>query len=180
MRWRRQVTVPASARAALALEPGERVLAVAAAPADAGGGTRDNVSGAVPHVIATDRALHVPAAGGGLARIRYESIAKVSWDGDLATLTVVLPEPEGRLDLPLAEPGYLPETVRERVQSTIVYSQHVPLDGRRGVLVSARRAPGAEQTRWVVVFDAGLDRNDPRLRERAERVVAELRAQTGI
>jgi len=207
MRWRRQVEIPASARAALALEPGERVLAVATASADAGGtgdigggavdpgggavhpgggavdpggGTRDSGGGAVPHVIATDRALHVPAAGGGLARIGYESIAKVSWDGDPATLTVVLPEPDGRLDLRLAEPGYLPETVRERVQSTIVYSQHVPLDGRRGVLVSARRAPGTGQTRWVVVFDAGLDRTDPGLRERAERVVAELRAQTGI
>lgn len=175
MRWRRQVTVPTSARAAL--EPGERVLAVAAA-AGVGDAGASRIAGS--HVVATDRALHVPRSGGGLTRIPYESIAKASWDGDLATLTVLLPEPDGRLDLPLAEPGYVPETVRERVQSTIVYSQHVPLDGRRGVVVSARRAPGAVEVRWIVAFDAGLDRNDPLVRERAERAVVELRAQTGI
>jgi hypothetical protein len=174
MRRRRQVAIPASARDALALEPGERVLAVALA-ADASG-----AGGTGPPVIATDRALHVPDEGGGLTRIPYESISKVSWDGDLATLTVVLPEPGGRFELPLAEPGYIPETVRERVQSTIVYSQHVPLDGRRGAVVSARRAPGAAQARWVVAFDPGLDRDDPLVRARAERAVADLRAQTGI
>jgi hypothetical protein len=156
----------------IALDPGERVLAVAS--------TSAGIGSALPYVVATDRALHVPGPGGGLARVRYESIAKVSWDRDLATLVVVRPDPASRLDLPLAEPGYVPETVWERVQSTIVYSQHVPLDGRRGVVVSARRAPGAGETRWVVAFDAGLDRNDPLLRERAERAVAELRAQTGI
>ena len=177
MRRRRQVAIPASARDALALEPGERVLAVALAADTSGAG---GTGGAGPHVIATDRALHVPDEGGGLTRIPYESISKVSWDGDLATLTVVLPEPGGRLELPLAEPGYSPETVRERVQSTIVYSQHVPLDGRRGAVVSARRAPGAAQARWVVAFDPGLDRNDPLVRARAERAVADLRAQTGI
>jgi hypothetical protein len=31
-----------------------------------------------------------------------------------------------------------------------------------------------------VAFDAGLDRNDPLVRARAERAVADLRAQTGI
>ncbi|MGH8836192.1 MAG: hypothetical protein ACRDWG_14525 [Actinomycetes bacterium] len=176
MRWRRQVTIPASVRDALALEPGERVLAVAMGT---GAGGPAGSGDAVPHIIATDRALHIPEAG-GLARIPYESIAKVSWDGELAALTVVRPEPGGRLDLPLAEPGYVPETVRERVQSTIIYSQHVSLDGRRGVVVSARRAPGTLEARWVVAFDTGLDRNDPLIRERAERAVAELRAQTGI
>ena len=179
MRWRRQAAVPAPVRDALVLEPGERVLAVADTSASAGAG---DVGPAAPYVVATDRALHVPGSESDrrLARIPYESIAKVSWDGELATLTVVLLDPDGRLDLPLAEPGYVPETVRERVQSTIVYSQHVPLDGRRGVLVSARRSPGAGETRWVVAFDAGLDRTDPLVRERAERAVAELRAQTGI
>lgn len=179
MRWRRQAAVPAEVRDALVLEPGERVLAVAGVSAMASTG---DAGPAAPYVVATDRALHIPEAapGGRLTRIPYESIAKVSWDGDLATLTVLLPDPGGRLDLPLAQPGYVPETVRERVQSTIVYSQHVPLDGRRGVLVSARRPPGAGETRWVVVFDAGLDRTDPLVRARAERAVAELRAQTGI
>ena len=176
MRRRRQVAIPASARDALALEPGERVLAVAGADT---GGAEDS-DGTVPQVIATDRALHLLAADGGPTRIPYESIAKVSWDGDLATLTVVLPEPGGRLDLPLADPDYLPETVRERVQSTILYSQHVTLAGRRGAVVSARRAPGAAEARWIVAFDAGVDRTDPLVRERAERAVAELRAQTGI
>jgi len=171
MRWRRQVDLPEPARAALALAPGERVLAAASVEASA--------AGRLPHVIATDRALHVPADG-GFERISYESILKLGWDQDQATLTVVRPEPAGRLDLPLAEPGFVPETVRERVQNTIVYSQHVPLRGPQGVLVSARRAPGAGETRWTVVFDAGLDRNDAELRERAERALAELRAQTGI
>lgn len=172
MRWRRGVIVPPAARDALELEPGERVLAVATTLPPRG----------VPYAVATNRALHVPASGmaGRLRRIGYESIIKVSWEEELGTLTVVLPEPDGRLELPLADPGFVPETVRERVQSTIVYSQHVPLAGRQGVVVSARRPPGAAEARWIVAFDAGLDRTDPRLRERAEQAVAELRAQTGI
>src|SRR5262245_57952654 len=109
MRSRPQAPVPAPVRHALVLEPGERVLAVAQVPGPAGAG---RVRPAGPYVVATDRALHVPEyeSDRRLARIPYESIAKVSWDGELATLTVVLLDPDGRLDLPLAEPGYVPET----------------------------------------------------------------------
>ncbi|MCI0689464.1 MAG: hypothetical protein L0Y54_19840 [Sporichthyaceae bacterium] len=171
MRWRHQVGLPASVRDVLVLDRGERVLAAAAVSAAPGT--------ALQHAVATDLALHVPGSG-GLERIRYESILKVSWDQDSSTLVLVRPEPAGQLDLPLAEPGFLPETVRERVQSTIVFSQHVPLDGVRGIMLSARRAPGASQARWTMAFDAGLDATDPSLRARAAQALDEVRAQTGI
>ena len=172
MRWRHQVDLPASVRDALVLDGGERVLAAAAL-------SGPGPPGAVRYAVGTDLALHVPVSE-GFERIRYESILRVSWDQDSSTLIVVRPEPAGQLDLPLAGPGYLPETVRERVQSTIVYSQHVPLNGARGVLLSARRAPGAAQARWTMAFDPGLDATDPTLRTRAAQALDEVRAQTGI
>ena len=172
MRWRHRINLPASVRDTLVLDRGERVLAAAALPGP-------GPAGVVRYAVATGLALHVPVSE-GFERIRYESILKVRWEQDSFTLVLVRPEPAGQLNVPLADPGYLPETVRERVQSTIVYSQHVALNGARGVLLSARRAPGAAQARWTMAFDAGLDATDPSLRARAAQALDEVRAQTGI
>ena len=43
------------------------------------------------------------------------------------------------------EPGRLLELVRERVTASVVLQRHVPVDGRRGVRVIARRAPAADR-----------------------------------
>lgn len=167
MRWWRRVGLPGTVRAGLTLDPGERVLSAASMDGSA-------------FAVATDRALYLPIDNGS-RRLPYEQIIKVLWDDETATLTVLVPDAEGgRLEVALVEPGFLPETVRERVQSTIVYSRQVPLQGSMGVLIAARRTPGATEPRWTMVFDAGIDGRDPAIRERATRALSELRAQTGI
>ena len=47
--------------------------------------------------------------------------------------------------------------------------RHVPLDGRRGVRVIARRAPAGDRpSRWVYEYDAGIDPDDPAVAAAAE------------
>lgn len=142
----------------LALEKGERILAV-------GGQT-----------IATDAALHF-ADGEGRIRLPWERVEQAVWkDG----LLIVREVGGARHNVPLAEPGSVPETVRERVTATVVVSSHVKLPGG-GVRIAARRpAKGDGQLRWTFVFDAGLDPTDPGLLAQAEQALEDLRRQTGL
>lgn len=168
------------ARSALRLGRGERVLAVGQSPDGS-------------YLLATTHALHrVPApppAGspaadtgeGGGWRLPYEDILRAVWDDETASLRVWEPSlPAGQVEVPLVKPGRLPETVRERVTSTLIVSQHVPLRGRRGVWLTARRRPGDTEVRWTLVFDAGLDASDSSLRTRAAAALEDLRQRTGI
>jgi hypothetical protein len=145
------------------------------------------------YLFATTHALHhVPptsttgspaaATGEGLAwRLPYEDILRAVWDEETASLRVWEPSlPAGSVEIPLAKPDRLPETVRERVTSTLIVSQHVPLRGRRGVWLTARRRPGDTETRWTMVFDAGLDVSDSNLRTRAAAALEDLRQSTGV
>lgn len=80
----------------------------------------------------------------------------------------------------LSEPGSVPETVRERVTSTVVVSTHVKLPGG-GVRIAARRpAKGPGEPRWTLVFDPGLDPTDAGLLAQAEQAMEEIRRQTGL
>ncbi|WP_245647050.1 hypothetical protein [Microtetraspora niveoalba] len=158
--------LPSEVRTALALEPGERLLSHArTADADAGeaGG----------YAVATTLALHLP----GGRRLPWHLVDKATWDED--GLTVVMTDGETH-KAALPEPGLLPETIRERVTSTIVASRHVALDARGGVRLVARRVPGTEQPRWEFVFDPGLDPGDPGLRALAEQALEEVRRSLGV
>ncbi|MFI7700125.1 hypothetical protein [Nonomuraea sp. NPDC049480] len=151
--------LPADVRKALALEPGERVLTFARS--DDG------------HVVATNLALFLSDG----TRVPYEEIDKASWDeAGLRVLTM----DRGRHLERISEPRMLPETVRERVNSTIVVNKHVDLPGRGGVRLVARRRPGGEVLGWTLVFDEGLDPEDPGLRAQAEQALEGVRRSMGV
>ncbi|MGZ4456716.1 MAG: hypothetical protein ACXVWV_12115, partial [Nocardioides sp.] len=106
------------------------------------------------------------------------------WDRDTSVLRVsevgswgaVRPEHALALD----EPGLLLELVRERVTASVVLQRHVPLDGRRGLRVIARRAPrGDRPVRWVYEYDEGIDPDDPAVRRAAEEALAAARDEVG-
>lgn len=161
----RRSAVPDDVRAVLSA--GERVLAWA----------RD-VSGRA--VVASEQALYLPvASGGGSERLAYRTIARAVWSDPLLEVVTAAPE-QRRYVVDLATPGEVPPTVRERVMSTILLSQRVPIDGSRGALITARRVPGDEGVAWSVVFDAGLDPADPALRASADAAIKTLRASTGL
>lgn len=150
-RWR---NLPAD----LGLEKGERVLAVSG------------------DTVATNAALHFMNSG-SLTRLPWERVEQAAWrDGIL----IVREVGGARHTVPLAEPGSVPETVRERVTATVVVSTHVRLPGG-GVRIAARRpARGGGEPRWTLVFDPGLDPTDPGLLAQAEQAMEEIRRQTGL
>ncbi|MBB6344446.1 hypothetical protein ACWGH8_35480 [Nonomuraea muscovyensis] len=151
--------LPADVRKSLPTERGERVLTFAGA--DEG------------YVVATNLALFLSDG----TRVPYETIDKASWDEE--GLRLLTTDGERRRER-VPEPRLLPETVRERVNATIVVNKHVALPGRGGVRLVARRRPGGEMLGWTLVFDDGLDPDDPGLRALAEQALEGVRRSMGV
>jgi hypothetical protein len=147
--------------------PGERVLAWA--HADDGrvvAGTRD--------------AFYVDGT-----RVPWEQVEAADWDLETSVLRVSevgswgQPRPEHALTI--TEPGRLLELVRERVTSTVVLQRHVPVLGRRGLRVIARRAPSGDRAvTWIFEYDAGIDPDDPEVRAVAQAALAQAREEVGL
>jgi hypothetical protein len=154
--------LPAAARAALDLEPGERVLSHAAT-ADGG------------YVVATDRALHLPAG----VRVGWHRVEHARWE---ETELVVTGTDGSSHRVAVPQPGPVPETIKERVTWSIVASRHVRLGDRGGVRLVARRVPGSggPDLTWDLVFDRGLDPADPGLRALAEQALEDVRRSLGV
>ncbi|RJK97226.1 hypothetical protein D5H78_07185 [Vallicoccus soli] len=114
------------------------------------------------------------AAGPGWDRLPWHEVLAATWDDERGALAVE--SVRGAREVVLGEPGLLPETVRERVQSSIVLTRHVPVLGRRGVRVVARRVPGRDGLLWQEVADPGVDPADPRVRAAVDLEQRRLRA----
>lgn len=158
-------SLPAAVRDALALDRGERVLAVA--PTKGGS-----------HVTATTTALHVPAPSGGFTRIPWERVDQATWKDGWLHVQEAAAGAEHHVRL--TDPGSVPETVRERVTSTIAVSHQAQLPGGGNVRIAGRRPAAGGDVRWTFVFEPGLDPGDPGLRAQAEQVLEGLRRQTGL
>jgi hypothetical protein len=135
--------------------------------------------------VATTHALYAPEpdGSGGVAydRLPWHDVLGATWDAEAEALRLEVadgPRRERRV-LVLDEPGLLPETVRERVQASIVLTRHVPLVGRRGVRVVARRAAGSDELVWHVVPDAGVDPDHPDVRDAVALAVRAAREEVG-
>lgn len=149
---------------ALEVGPGERLLAWAESADGTVGGTRD--------------ALYLP----GGTRLPWEEVEAAGWDSEESVLKVSEVGSWGELRrehrLPIDEPGRLVELVRERVSASVVLQRHVPVDGRRGLRVIARRAPrGDRPVAWLFEYDEGLDPDDPLVRTLAEDALAAARTE---
>ena len=131
-------------------------------------------------VLATDVALHLPAAY-GVTRLPWDLVVRAGWTTPVLELTVQLVAggPAKPLAVELPDPGSLPMVVREQVTGSIVVEDHVTLRADAGARLVARRTEAGE-IRWSVVFDKGLDPRDPALRAGADAALAQLRAQLGI
>jgi hypothetical protein len=155
----------------VAVAPGERVLAAAtAADGTELAGTRD------AFYVVTD---------GATRRVPWEEVEAADWDSDtdLFRLSEVGSWGERRPvhTATLTEPGRLLELVRERVTASVVLQRHVPVAGRRGLRVIARRAPsGAGRIQWVYEYDEGVDPDDPLVREAAREALEVMRRDVGL
>ena len=158
MRLRRSAPVEVAA--------GEKVLAWAPAVDGAVAGTR--------------AALYLP----GGRRIPWEQVEAADWDLDSETLRVSevgsWGEPRPTHSVVLTDPGRLLELVRERVTASVVLQRHVPIRGRRGLRVIARRAPAGErEVSWLFEYDEGIDPEDPFVEHAAQEALAAARDELG-
>ncbi len=154
------------ARPPVATAPGESVLAWAEA--------RDGTV-----VAGTRDAIYV-----GHVRLPWEKVEAADWDSDEDRLRISEVGTWGveRVEhtLTFDEPGRLLELVRERVTASVVLQRHVPVAGRRGLRVIARRAPRGDQPlAWFYEYDEGVDPSDPAVRAAAERALATAREELG-
>jgi hypothetical protein len=139
----------------------------------------DSSSGAV--VAGTRDALYIATPEAGVqTRLPWEQVEAADWDRDSSRLRVseVGTWGEERVEhsLVIEEPGQLLELVRERVTASVVLQRHVPLTGRRGLRVIARRAPrGDRPLTWFYEYDEGIDPADPSVRAAAEAALSAAR-----
>jgi hypothetical protein len=151
--------------------PGERALAWAPVEGDA-------------WVVGTRDALYLPAT-----RLPWEQVEAATWDREQSLLRVSevgsWGEPRTEHALTLSESGRdadrLLQLVRERVTASVVVSRHVPINGRRGVRVVARRAPsGRSPVHWVYEYDVGVEPDDPFVQTAAAAALDEARNDLGL
>jgi hypothetical protein len=122
-------------------------------------------------LAATRFGLHLP----GPVTVPWHEVIKATWkDGELRVQAA-----DGVRRFELAEPGRLPEVVRERVTASIVISEKHQLPGGGGVRIVARRRAGGGPLLWAAHFDAGLDPDDPGLRAQADELIDAARERLG-
>lgn len=142
------------------LTAGERVLAAA-----------QQVDGT--WLAGTETAL----VGAGL-RLEWALVAHAQWiDDDHELVIDPVPGSFSARRFRLASPGRLPETVHERVMTSIVVSRQVAAPGVGGIRVVGRRRTSSESLTWQVIPDRGTDADHPDVRRLADETVSRLRAE---
>lgn len=149
-----------------ALEKKERVLAWSAA----------RTPEASLDVAATSLGLRLSSPA---TLIPWHTVASAQWDEP--NLTVVA-SPEGRaikVILEIDSPKNFVPVVRDRVTDTVIASEYRLIASDLGATFVARRQPDSSIT-WSVVFDSGLDPQNPQTRAQADAILAELRGSLGV
>jgi hypothetical protein len=118
-------------------------------------------------------------------RLAWEDVEAADWDRDSGELRFaeVGHWGEQRVEhrYAITEPRRLLELVRERVTASVLLVRHVPIDGRRGVRVIARRPPsGHRAVRWLFEYDEGIDPDDPAVRLAADTALRAARDEVGL
>ena len=135
-------------------------------------------------VVGTRDALYLPTG-----RLPWEQIEAADWDNDLSRLRVseVGRWGEPRVEHPLAldesgaDADRFLQLLRERVTASVLLVRHVPISGRHGVRVVARKAPsGQSPVQWVFQYDEGIDPEDPFVRTAAADALDAARSDVGI
>jgi hypothetical protein len=81
--------------------------------------------------------------------------------------------------LEIPNPKRLPEVVRERVTDSVITSERRTLPSGASATFVARRLP-ADEVAWSVVFDSGVNSQDPELQAEASRLLEDLRSTLGV
>lgn len=177
--WRRSgkpAPLPPQVREGLGLRRGEHVLAHGEL---AQGGWAIATTAALVLVDPIDGP--VPGPGTPSAQWWWHDVAEAAWDPEGRAVSLRWADGSADCVLRLAEgEGRLPEVLRERVMSTFVLSQRLPVRGRRGVTVAVRRHAGDGSLFTQAVPDDGISTARPQVAEQVEALTRDLAAQAGL
>lgn len=136
-------------------------------------------------VLAGTRDAFYVVVGDVTRRVPWEQVEAADWDRDTDTFRLsevgTWGEQRPVHTATLTDPGRLLELVRERVTASVVLQRHVPVAGRRGLRVIARRAPaGSGAIQWVYEYDEGVDPDDPGVRAAARNALETMQRDVGL
>ena len=166
---RRAPRLPASVRTALELGAGERPLAWTIEPA----------SGV--HVVATNHGLYAVSAAGERTLARpWHEVDAGTWSAELTQLTVTFVDGGRPGQWVLGDSSLVPETLRERVQASVVLAQLVDLGDRRRARAVIRQDLAGGGLVEQVVLGRGTRADDPEIAAATSHALAYLREQVGL
>ena len=165
---RRRSPLPDAARAAVPLDAGERVLAWA----------RDDETGS--HIVATTHHLVLVAGDDVLGwRRPWHEVEAGTWQGESSLLTVTWVDQGTPSQWLVTEPSMIQQTLRERVQASVVLADEFRTAGRRTVRVVLRQELGTGAIVEQVIAGKGARVDDPAVAAEAARHLARLRSEIG-
>ena len=169
LRKDRPEKVPAVAREALSLGRGERLLAWAL----------DDTTGAT--VVASNHRLYAVSPAGEVVLDRpWHLVDAGSWSHDAFLLTVTWVDRQRPAQWVFKDATLLPETLRERVQASVVLAQKVDLGDRRSARAVIRQDLATGDLVEQVVLGKGVRPGDPVVEQQTQAALAYLKEQVGL
>ncbi|QJW36469.1 hypothetical protein [Cellulosimicrobium protaetiae] len=169
MSWFRRPSLPDSVRRALDVPADDRVLASA------------ELTDGSWAVATRTELLTSDAAGGTVARRPWSDVDRAGYAPETAAITVSWVDGAAPLVLRLADPrrSSLAQTLRERVQSSVVLSETVTFAAGLTARVAVRRDGDGELFSQVVA-DPGVDLDDPEVAGRVDAAEGRVRSASGL
>lgn len=166
--FNRGTTTPDGITSALELGKGEKSLA-AASDTDTG----------VWLVCTTHALVLVHPEDGVVWRRPWHEVDRGSWDGESSLLTVTWADRRRPGQWRLGEEALFLQTLRERVQASVVLTQDLPLSGRRTGRAVIRQDLASGELIEQVVLGRGVSA-DPEVEAASAIALAFLREQVGM
>ena len=165
---RRRTALPEAVRSAVPLGSGERLLAWA----------RDDRTGS--HVVATTHHLALVGDDGVLAWSRpWHEVEAGTWQGESSLLTVTWVDHAAPCQWEVTEPSMIQQTLRERVQASVVLADEFRTAARRTVRVVIRQDLATGAIVEQVIGGKGVRVDDPAVAAEAAAHLARLRSEIG-
>lgn len=165
-RWKR-TDLPDELRAAISLQPGERILSF--------GFTQDGAG-----VVATDRGLWL-REGSGMQRVdwaRIGTLAPTRKRLEFTYLSENLEDQEVRV-VDLVDPGEVVDAAWDQMADYTIAAEKVRVQGDLTVRVVGRRSPYSDEVVWGFVPEPGVDIADSDVQMRAAEALFRVRAESG-
>ena len=168
----RRPAVPADAAAAIDLDDGEKLLSWAV----------DVQSGST--VVAGRHRLYAVATDPAGARVTlsrpWHLVDAGTWGGEDGILMITWVDGERQSRFELTELGMFPETLRERVQASVVLAEALDLGGRRTAKVVVRKNLATGALLSQAVLGPGVRSTDPGVSEQVRDGLRRVREQVGL